>query len=64
MAIIAFPSVSGTWCFGGRARVGSFWASVAVFFGALLVVAVCLWTNLSRDRVAAALEGHDPNADA
>jgi len=26
-----------------------------VFFGALLVIAVCLWTYRSRERIAAAL---------
>jgi MFS family permease len=30
-----------------------------VFIGALLVIAVWLWTYLARDRIAAAMEAHD-----
>jgi hypothetical protein len=35
--------------------LGTFRAALAGFFGALLVVAVCLWTYRSRERIAVAL---------
>ena len=35
-----------------------------VFIGALLVIAVWLWTYLARDRIAAAMEAHDAGSVA
>jgi MFS family permease len=35
-----------------------------VFIGALLVVAVWLWTYLARDRIATAMEAHDAGSVA
>jgi MFS family permease len=59
--------------FRGAPAVGALAAGVAsshfglrwpVFFGALLVIAVWLWTYFSRERIAAALEsqGSEPEA--
>ena len=56
--------------FRGAPAVGALGAGFAsahfglrwpVFFGALLVIAICLWTYLGRERIAAALESHDSN---
>ena len=58
--------------FRGAPAVGALAAGLAsahfglrwpVFFGALLVIAVWLWTYLSRDRIAAALETKEPESD-
>lgn len=59
--------------FRGAPAIGALAAGVAsahfglrwpVFFGALLMVAVCLWTYRSRKRIAAALPSQDPDAAA
>ena len=59
--------------FRGAPAVGALGAGIAsahfglrwpVFFGALLVIAVCFWTYLSRDRIAAAMENQDPELSA
>jgi len=59
--------------FRGAPAIGALAAGVAsayfglrwpVFFGALLVVAVCLWTYRSRERIAAALPTQDSDAAA
>jgi predicted MFS family arabinose efflux permease len=58
--------------FRGAPAVGALSAGLAsayfglrlpVLFGALIVLAACLWTYLGRRRIAAALEAHDPKAD-
>jgi MFS family permease len=58
--------------FRGAPAVGALAAGLAsahfglrwpVFFGALLVIAVGLWTYLSRARIAAALETREPESD-
>lgn len=58
--------------FRGAPAVGALAAGLAsahfglrwpVFFGALLVIAVWLWTYLSRDRISAALETKEPQSD-
>ena len=58
--------------FRGAPAVGALAAGLAsahfglrwpVFFGALLVIAVGLWTYLSRARIAAALETKEPESD-
>jgi MFS family permease len=58
--------------FRGAPAVGALGAGLAsaylglrlpVLFGALIVLAVCLWAYLGRGRIAAALEAHDPTAD-
>ena len=58
--------------FRGAPAVGALGAGLAsayfglqlpVLFGALIVLAVCLWTYLERGRIAAALEAHEPTAD-
>ena len=33
-----------------------------IFFGAILVIGVCIWTYFSRERVAAATQVHDKDA--
>lgn len=59
--------------FRGAPAVGALGAGLAsaqfglrwpVFLGALLVIAVALWTYLSRKRIAAALQAKDPDAAA
>ena len=59
--------------FRGAPAVGALAAGIAsshfglrwpVFFGALLVIAVWLWTYFSRERIAAALEGQDAEPEA
>jgi MFS family permease len=58
--------------FRGAPSVGALSAGLAsahfglrlpVFFGALLVIAVGVWTYLSRDRITAALETKDPQSE-
>jgi MFS family permease len=58
--------------FRGAPSVGALSAGLAsahfglrlpVFFGALLVIAVGGWTYLRRDRITAALETRDPQAE-
>jgi predicted MFS family arabinose efflux permease len=58
--------------FRGAPSVGALSAGLAsahfglrlpVFFGALLVIAVGAWTYLRRDRITAALETRDPQAE-
>ena len=58
--------------FRGAPAIGALAAGIAsahfglrwpVFFGALLVVAVCLWTYSSRKRIAASLSTQDPVAE-
>jgi MFS family permease len=59
--------------FRGAPAIGALGAGLAsahfglrwpVFFGALLVIAVGLWTYRSRERIAAALQTKDPDAGA
>jgi MFS family permease len=59
--------------FRGAPAIGALGAGLAsahfglrwpVFFGALLVVAVCLWTYRSRERIAEALPSEDLDAAA
>jgi len=57
--------------FRGAPAIGALAAGVAsahfglrwpVVFGAVLVVAVWLWTWFARERITAALEGHPPDS--
>ncbi len=57
--------------FRGAPAVGALGAGIAsahfglrwpVFFGALLVIVVCFWTYLDRERITAALKRQDPDA--
>jgi predicted MFS family arabinose efflux permease len=58
--------------FRGAPAVGALGAGIAsahlglrwpVVIGALLVVAVWIWTWMARERIAAALESHHPDAE-
>ena len=57
--------------FRGAPAVGALGAGIAsahfglrwpVFFGALLVIATCVWTYLDRERITTALKRQDPDA--
>ncbi len=57
--------------FRGAPAVGALGAGIAsahfglrwpVFFGGLLVIVICFWTYLDRERIAAALKRQDPDA--
>lgn len=59
--------------FRGAPAIGALAAGLAsthfglrwpIFFGATLVISVCIWTYCSRERIAAALPANDPHATA
>ncbi len=52
------PAIGALAAGGASTLYGLRWP---VFFGALLVLAVCLWTYRSRDRIAAALSTENPD---
>jgi MFS family permease len=55
------PAIGALAAGGASTLYGLRWP---VFFGALLVLAVCLWTYRSRDRIAAALSTENPDVAA